>query len=431
MVLVLQGAADSAAVMFPGAANRPTPHHSVMAAQQSHSSYFPYYPQQPHHHHHHQYAPPDLNCNLQPFATGQFVEGGGWPNAAMYAMGPPVPHHHHHHHAVAAAAAATHPPPPPCQQRTPPGYEDWGVPPPPPLHAAAPPGSPLPQSLPTSSSSSSSSSGPQPPPLTPSPCGQGQPPVAAPGAGSPPYGQPGFYKPTVGQHEYGDAGHASPESALHQEVSAGGETAASPPAMPQVARPQQVRSPYEWMKPSYQSQANHSDLDLDMGVIPIREDCGGSFGITMGKTRTKDKYRVVYSDHQRLELEKEFHYSRYITIRRKAELATMLGLSERQVKIWFQNRRAKERKQMKKRDELLQKEKLESVASQFHPHTPMPPMPPMSLAQPHPQHHPVQQHHPPPQQHQQPLPQQQPPQLTPKQELLMDIKPPVGLAGLE
>lgn len=51
----------------------------------------------------------------------------------------------------------------------------------------------------------------------------------------------------------------------------------------------------------------------------------------LGKTRTKDKYRVVYTDHQRLELEKEFHYSRYITIRRKAELAANLALSERQV----------------------------------------------------------------------------------------------------
>lgn len=75
-----------------------------------------------------------------------------------------------------------------------------------------------------------------------------------------------------------------------------------------------------------------------------------------GKTRTKDKYRVVYTDHQRVELEKEFYYSRYITIRRKAELASNLGLSERQVKIWFQNRRAKERKQVKKRDELNHKE---------------------------------------------------------------------------
>ncbi|KAK0076448.1 hypothetical protein PV325_005357 [Microctonus aethiopoides] len=77
---------------------------------------------------------------------------------------------------------------------------------------------------------------------------------------------------------------------------------------------------------------------------------------TLGKTRTKDKYRVVYTDHQRLELEKEFHYSRYITIRRKAELAANLSLSERQVKIWFQNRRAKERKQVKKREELEHKD---------------------------------------------------------------------------
>lgn len=63
--------------------------------------------------------------------------------------------------------------------------------------------------------------------------------------------------------------------------------------------------------------------------------CPAVLGLTLPsstvKTRTKDKYRVVYTDHQRLELEKEFHYSRYITIRRKAELAATLGLSERQV----------------------------------------------------------------------------------------------------
>ena len=101
-----------------------------------------------------------------------------------------------------------------------------------------------------------------------------------------------------------------------------------------------------------------------------------------GRTRTKDKYRVVYSDHQRLELEKEFHYSRYITIRRKEELAQVLSLSERQVsqsvsryqsiistlqvKIWFQNRRAKERKQVKKRDELITKDKID-VTGIVHP----------------------------------------------------------------
>jgi len=37
-----------------------------------------------------------------------------------------------------------------------------------------------------------------------------------------------------------------------------------------------------------------------------------------------------------------------------------------QVKIWFQNRRAKERKQMKKREELLHKEKIEAVSAAHH-----------------------------------------------------------------
>nr|P81193.1 RecName: Full=Homeobox protein CDX; AltName: Full=Caudal-type homeobox protein; AltName: Full=LSCDX [Lineus sanguineus] len=66
-----------------------------------------------------------------------------------------------------------------------------------------------------------------------------------------------------------------------------------------------------------------------------------------------DKYRVVYTDYQRLELEKEFHYSRYITMNRKAELAKSLDLTERQIKIWFQNRRAKERKINKKKDVMV------------------------------------------------------------------------------
>lgn len=59
---------------------------------------------------------------------------------------------------------------------------------------------------------------------------------------------------------------------------------------------------------------------------------------------------MVYTDFQRAELEKEFIFnSKYITIKKKGELSLSLGLSERQIKIWFQNRRAKDRKQLKRR----------------------------------------------------------------------------------
>jgi Homeodomain len=74
--------------------------------------------------------------------------------------------------------------------------------------------------------------------------------------------------------------------------------------------------------------------------------------VSAGKTRTKDKYRIVYTELQKVELEKEFLFNQYITIQRKAELAVTIGLSDRQVKIWFQNRRAKERKHKRKREEV-------------------------------------------------------------------------------
>ncbi|XP_077297547.1 caudal type homeobox [Arctopsyche grandis] len=137
---------------------------------------------------------------------------------------------------------------------------------------------------------------------------------------------------------------------------------------PRAPPPPPSRSPYEWMKkPSYQSQPNP-------GTTPDPEEMPLMIQLVLFpcKTRTKDKYRVVYTDHQRLELEKEFHYSRYITIRRKAELAANLGLSERQVKIWFQNRRAKERKQVKKREEVTNKDKLldgHPSLQQLHQHS--------------------------------------------------------------
>ncbi|XP_065212582.1 uncharacterized protein LOC135840143 isoform X2 [Planococcus citri] len=81
--------------------------------------------------------------------------------------------------------------------------------------------------------------------------------------------------------------------------------------------------------------------------------------------KKKRKSRTAFTNNQIFELERRFIYQKYLSPADRDEIATQLGLSNAQVITWFQNRRAKLKRDMEELKKDVESSKVLTTATSF------------------------------------------------------------------